>query len=49
MVLRLPHALKEELRVLARDNKRSMTREIEFLIEQRVSRSRSSEGVNTQC
>jgi hypothetical protein len=37
MLLRLPPALKEAMRVLARENKRSLTREVEVALERHVA------------
>jgi predicted transcriptional regulator len=37
LLLRLPPALKEQLRDMARVNKRSMTKEIELAVEKHVT------------
>ena len=37
LLLHLPAQLKEQVRDLARENKRSMTKEIELAIEQRIA------------
>jgi predicted transcriptional regulator len=43
LLLHLPAQLKEQVRDLAKENKRSMTKEIEMAIEQHVAREREQQ------
>jgi predicted transcriptional regulator len=49
LLLRLPSTLKEKMRELARENRRSMTQEIVVAIEQRLSGVRTDGARSTQC